>query len=339
MYLENCSIASGLVSKSYIEQGSQALVRRRRLIKSLISQRRLPDTGWDDETIELFLREVSLMDSNNFVDNVGLGEREGRVLCPIVRQRNFGLSHGIGRSGELSAVQPKAAGSSLLAKLTAYVVRDALETAGLSDIGRVLVVPVATGMALTLCLMGLRSLRPDAKYVIWPRIDQKTCLKCITAAGYIPVVVPLIVRDSTYVESDVDDIRREIDRIGPENVVCVLSTMSCFAPRAPDDVVGIAKLCQEREVPHIVNNAYGVQSRHMCKMISSAWRKGRVDGVVQSTDKNFMVPVGGAVVACSRNKQELVCCFLYSCARIANFYFIYNSFVALKLLCISHRPY
>ena len=26
-------------------------------------------------------------------------------------------------------------------------------------------------------------------------------------------------------------------------------------------------------------------------------RRGRVDAVVQSTDKNFMVPVGGAIVA------------------------------------------
>ncbi len=32
-------------------------------------------------------------------------------------------------------------------------------------------------------------------------------------------------------------------------------------------------------------------------MLSAACRRGRVDAIVQSTDKNFMVPVGGAVVA------------------------------------------
>jgi O-phospho-L-seryl-tRNASec:L-selenocysteinyl-tRNA synthase len=40
--------------------------------------------------------------------------------------------------------------------------------------------------------------------------------------------------------------------------------------------------------------------------VTAAWRKGRVDAVVQSTDKNFMVPVGGAVVAASQKDPSLV---------------------------------
>ncbi len=40
--------------------------------------------------------------------------------------------------------------------------------------------------------------------------------------------------------------------------------------------------------------------------IAAAWRKGRVDAVVQSTDKNFMVPVGGAVIAASKQNSSLV---------------------------------
>ena len=40
--------------------------------------------------------------------------------------------------------------------------------------------------------------------------------------------------------------------------------------------------------------------------ITSAWRKGRVDAVVQSTDKNFMVPVGGAIVAAGKPDPSLV---------------------------------
>lgn len=32
-------------------------------------------------------------------------------------------------------------------------------------------------------------------------------------------------------------------------------------------------------------------------LIQEAAKKGRVDAFVQSTDKNFLVPVGGAVIA------------------------------------------
>ena len=47
------------------------------------------------------------MDSNNFVDNVGVGEREGRVLSSLVARRHYRLAHGIGRSGDIAAEQPK----------------------------------------------------------------------------------------------------------------------------------------------------------------------------------------------------------------------------------------
>ncbi len=54
------------------------------------------------------------MDSNNFLDNVGVGEREGRVACPLVARRHWGLAHGVGRSGDVAAEQPKVgAGSSM----------------------------------------------------------------------------------------------------------------------------------------------------------------------------------------------------------------------------------
>jgi O-phospho-L-seryl-tRNASec:L-selenocysteinyl-tRNA synthase len=53
---DNCAVAISLISKTYISQGSQALAARRRLIKTLLSQRRLPQRGWDDATIELLLQ-------------------------------------------------------------------------------------------------------------------------------------------------------------------------------------------------------------------------------------------------------------------------------------------
>jgi O-phospho-L-seryl-tRNASec:L-selenocysteinyl-tRNA synthase len=52
------------------------------------------------------------MDSNTFPGQVGLGEREGRVACPLVARRHGLLAHGIGRSGDITAEQPKAAGMS-----------------------------------------------------------------------------------------------------------------------------------------------------------------------------------------------------------------------------------
>lgn len=304
MDVANCELAAQLVSKTYIDQGGQALVRRRKLIKSLLSQRRVPEEGWDEDTIQLFLSDLALMDSNNFVDNVGLGEREGRVACGLVRRRNYGFSHGIGRSGELSAEQPKAAGSSLAAKLTNHLVRDVCCLSGFEDVGTALTVPVSTGMALVLSLMAVRSERPRAKYVLWSRIDQKTCIKCIPAAGYLPIVIPLRLVDD-HLETDVSLIDSEIQRIGADDIACVLSTTSCFAPRAPDDVVSISKLCKKHGIPHIINNAYGVQSRKICERITSAWRKGRVDVVVQSTDKNFMVPVGGSILLSSNSNSAL----------------------------------
>ena len=55
----------------------------------------------------MHVQDISLMDSNNFVKSVGVGEREARVASPMVYRRHFGLAHGIGRSGDVAAEQPK----------------------------------------------------------------------------------------------------------------------------------------------------------------------------------------------------------------------------------------
>jgi hypothetical protein len=51
------------------------------------------------------------------------------------------------------------------------------------------ILPLATGMTITTTLLALKTMRPGASRVIWPRIDQKTCLKAIHAAGLKPVVI------------------------------------------------------------------------------------------------------------------------------------------------------
>jgi len=118
------------------------------------------------------------MDSNNFPGHVGVGEREARVASSLVFRRHFRLAHGVGRSGDIAAEQPKAAGSSLLAKLTAALAGDALRLAGLPGLAPPLVLPLATGMALTSVLSAAAGARGrQARLVVWSRIDQKTCLK------------------------------------------------------------------------------------------------------------------------------------------------------------------
>ena len=108
----------------------------------------MPREGWDDEQIMLLIRDLALMDSNNFLDNVGVGEREGRIFSNIVKQKYFSMAHGVGRSGDLTAEQPKAAGSSLQGKLTNLMAMHALKIAGLENVSGCAVLPVATGLCV-----------------------------------------------------------------------------------------------------------------------------------------------------------------------------------------------
>ena len=93
------------------------------------------------------------------------------------------LGHGVGRSGDIAEVQPKAAGSSLIVKLTNSMVLDLLHRSGVRSTESCILLPMATGMALVMCMLNLRTQRPLARYVIWQRIDQKSCFKSMLTAG------------------------------------------------------------------------------------------------------------------------------------------------------------
>ena len=175
-------------------------------------------------------------------------------------------------------------------------------------------------MALTMTLLGLRlkfKCPPSKRVVLWSRIDQKSCFKAIVTAGFEVVVVPLC-RSS---QGEGDELSTDLTALETlltshaERVLCVVTTASCFAPRAPDDLEAVARLCKAASssadgagagasggvasggVAHVVNNAYGLQCAGTMRRLARAMRVGRVDAVVQSTDKNFLVPVGGAVIA------------------------------------------
>lgn len=290
-------LASKIISPTYVAQGLQSIRSRENNIRILLEQGKCPADGWDEATIELLLQQLSMMDSNNFPSNCGVGEREARFASALVQKRHFRMGHGIGRSGDINEVQPKAAGCSLLHKLSNSMLLDIIRSAGGSKVASCFLVPMATGMSLTLCMLTLRHKRPSsARYVLWPRIDQKSCFKCILTAGFVPVVIEeRLVGDE--LQTDVDELRRQIELLGAEQLVCVLSTTTCFAPRGPDNLPEIARLCLEYGVPHVVNNAYGLQSSKCMHLIEEAARVGRLDVFVQSTDKNLMVPVGGSVIA------------------------------------------
>ncbi|VDM79173.1 unnamed protein product [Strongylus vulgaris] len=68
-----------------------------------------------------------------------------------------------------------------------------------------------------------------------------------------------------------------------------MSTTSCFAPRSPDSLEAISGICQIYNVPHLVNNAYGLQSEECVRRINAGRETGRIDAFVQSLDKNFQV--------------------------------------------------
>ena len=89
---------------------------------------------WDLETDQEGEREF-------FIFVYGIG-REGRIERECVSSlfMYYGhistgrLGHGIGRSGDIAAIQPKAAGSSIMMKLTNAMMLDALRAAGNSHI-------------------------------------------------------------------------------------------------------------------------------------------------------------------------------------------------------------
>jgi O-phospho-L-seryl-tRNASec:L-selenocysteinyl-tRNA synthase len=179
----NQKLAAGLVDASYIRQGAQSLQQRAKLVKSLLSHRRIPQEPWSDANVEALLLELSAMDSNNFEGSVGLGEREARIASPLLRKYHLGFGHGIGRSGEIAAVQPKAAGSSLIAQLTNCLVLHALHISGLSRLSHCITLPMATGMSLLMVFLALKAEKPDAKWV-----GLSDCSRLVLAQSTFPCV-------------------------------------------------------------------------------------------------------------------------------------------------------
>ncbi len=322
------TISSSLsIPTNHLTLGLTNLIHSNKSLSSLLTHRRLPDHGWSDMQIQSLLYTLSTLDTNHESSLstststltskfhgrwVGVGEREGRVYSAIVMNRHYGLSHGIGRSGDVTEPQPKAVGSSIMAQLTTYLVLDVMrrgsglkgdKSEGMDPAKFGLVLPMCTGMSMALILSSLRDtsiINTTAKdeekkdIVLWSRIDQKSCFKAIRSAGFQCIVVPTTkstTDDDDSVITDITKLQQYMIQY-KDRLVAVISTTSCFAPRVPDKIDDIGKLCKEMKVPHVINNAYGLQCQTTCKLINRACVVGRVDAIVCSTDKNFLVPVG-----------------------------------------------
>ena len=111
-------INESFIGKSYSQIGKELIFSHDKIFKNILNSRSIPDEPLKKNTIDYILNIISNMDSNNGPYHIGIGEREGRIISPLVHQRNYGLVHGIGRSGNINDLQPKACGSSLLTQLT-----------------------------------------------------------------------------------------------------------------------------------------------------------------------------------------------------------------------------
>ena len=301
------------IPKSHATVGFANLIASQKQFKTLFVNRRLPDFGWSDVQIQSFLYLLSTLDTNNKSSSsrsggserwCGVGEREGRVYSSLVANRHYGLAHGMGRSGDITEPQPKAVGSTILLQLTLLLVMDAIRRAtGLDAKGPAkhgILLPLCTGMSMALVLASLRTTHtqtpgePPKTVVLWSRIDQKSCFKAILTAGFQCIVVPTL-QVGDQVITDLHQMESLLQKHAG-NVLAIITTTSCFAPRVPDQVDAVATLCSTANVAHIINHAYGLQCRATCQRINRACVVGRVDAIVCSTDKNFLVPVGGAIV-------------------------------------------
>ena len=363
------------IPKTHATVGLSNLIATHKDYRTLFVNRRLPDMGWSDVEIQHLLFTLSTLDTNHKhttttggscntntgndddddYDTVqedafpprwcGVGEREGRVYSSLVSQRHFGLSHGMGRSGDIIEPQPKAVGSSVLVKLTTMLMLDVIRRGsgldGKTAAAHGVVLPLCTGMSMALVLSSLSIQQQQQQQhkhkqqqandnktknsnqkrkkdiVLWSRIDQKSCFKAIQSAGLICVVIPTQIQGDAVV-TNLQALQDSL-LLYKGRVLAVITTTSCFAPRVPDAVDQVAKLLQTKynhdknndkhddnnennendddwNVAHIINHAYGLQCATTNQLLNRACTIGRVDAIVCSTDKNFLVPVGGAIV-------------------------------------------
>jgi O-phospho-L-seryl-tRNASec:L-selenocysteinyl-tRNA synthase len=285
------------IPQNMLDRGKLVFNNFLKPIKILFEQKNIPQSPWNEEQIEFLLQILSNMDTDKDNKASRVGEREARIASKLHLKTSAGFCHGVGRSGFLTASQPKAPGASIMYDLTNILALNFLKKFGLPNIKRAIIIPLCTGMALAL---SVGALRPDwnndkllhKRTVIIPQIDHKSLIKGLDLMGIRRKTVKgKIFGDA--VRIPIEDIRESLD----EDCFAIISLTSFFPPRENDDIKEISKFAKENNLVHIVINAYGVQSPEWMKLIRSGIDAGRVDAIIQSTDKNSLTPVGGTIVA------------------------------------------
>jgi O-phospho-L-seryl-tRNASec:L-selenocysteinyl-tRNA synthase len=292
------------IAQNMLERGQLVFNNFLKPIKILFEQKNLPESSWSDEQIEFLLQMLSNMDTDKDDKASRVGEREARIASKLHLKTSAGFCHGVGRSGFLTAPQPKAPGGSIMYELTNYLALNFLKKFGLPNIKSAIVVPLCTGMTLSLCIGALRPDWNEDKYlhkrkVIVPQIDHKSLIKGLDLMGIRQITVKGKVFGDA-VRIPIEDIRNALDK----DCFAVISITSFFPPREHDDIKEISKFAKENGLVHIVINAYGVQSPEWMKLIRSSIDAGRVDAIIQSTDKNALTPIGGTIIASP--KEEII---------------------------------
>jgi O-phospho-L-seryl-tRNASec:L-selenocysteinyl-tRNA synthase len=266
-------------------------------LQNLFEQKNVPQKAWSDDQIEFLLKTLSNMDTDKDDKASRVGEREARIASSLHLKTSAGFCHGIGRSGFLTAPQPKAPGGTIMYELSNYLALNFLKKFGLPNIKKAIVVPICTGMSLALCL---GALRPDwnsnqmlnKRTVLVPQIDHNALIKAFDLVG----VKRKVVKGKKFgdaVRIPIEDIEASLDN----DCFAIISLTSFFPPREHDNIKEISKFAKKHDLVHIVINAYGVQSPEWMKLIRIGIDAGRIDAIIQSTDKNVLTPVGGAIIA------------------------------------------
>jgi len=266
-------------------------------LQNLFEQKNVPQKAWTDEQIEFLLKTLSNMDTDKDDKASRVGEREARVASGLHLKTSAGFCHGIGRSGFLTAPQPKAPGGSIMYELSNYLALNFLKKFGLPNIKKAIVVPLCTGMSLALCLGALRpewnsDQMRNKRTVLVPQIDHNALIKAFDLVG----VKRKVVKGRKFedaVRIPIEDIEACLDN----DCFAIISLTSFFPPREHDNIKEISKFAKKHNLVHIVINAYGVQSPEWMKLIRIGIDAGRIDAIIQSTDKNVLTPVGGAIIA------------------------------------------
>ena len=279
------------IPKSMLQRGRTTVDSLLGPVRDVLNRRHFPDKALTDLQLEIMLQLLSSLDTDKDPEAARVGEREARIASPFIGHLSAGFNHGVGRSGHLVAPQPKAPGAFFMQQVANNVALDAIQKLGLSNMKSGIVTPLSTGMSISLILGALRR-EHGIKHVLSPRIDHLSPHRAIAFAGLEEIVIPTVINEDA-VQADLGNLEKHIKNT---KSCAVLATTTFFPPRESDPVKEIARLCAENTTPLVINNAYGVQSEKTMEVIRSASDAGRVDAVVQSSDKNFLAPVGASVI-------------------------------------------